>query len=1345
MNILADDDFVSPCGHMNLKIRTLKRLILANKSAFMDKNATCAASRCNKSWKSLWMCCTCGRFFCGYTDNEHAKDHYNQDHHAIFFHLTCHDLWCYNCNSYKTSNPWLATIKPLTTITKDKLIKLEQATAGSVQVDGSRVADVNLHQEGQAVSRQLGRPAQNKPKITTLENMLLHLNGTASFSHYNMAISQPKSERIGSTGASVQALVHAKCFAKVPIHSHANTCYLNGILQVLAHLPPFAQYFIALQPILQSLDAGIYTHLLQQFTLTMVALQLVTDASIPPFVNPIPKLSGKRLNIEALSIALFSFLPSHALGDLHDAHEIQMALFGLLNDALRFSLPPQAYLNENLFAFFADNLSGNRHTIFSIFSRNNSEEALLHLFKRDILAVSPFTENVLRENHHLLEVYLNACGSSSSVSSTNSMESSNPAQNGSTCGQSDHFSYLSNPPQLAFAHLIHTFPPTQDASQAPSINHQYSEIYRRSTFFDYVFKGVRCTTHEQISPSVSQESGSTATTGSIRPLYDAFGMPVASYSSEIRQIFNYSNTKPQTLVTQCFRGISQTLRKCSRCGSHRTRYEPFFDLLVPYNPEKTFLEELGALFSEEECSGLHCDTCGAETHGTTHLSLYMCPDVLITLQKQGHYGASFKQETQRSQSSTSSHFTAHGSQLTALSSFSLADYLSSTSPHKKYKVLMTIDVGTDFKIRAFLENFIQYQMYKKLSHEIVILIYEIVMKSASFLYNDSVTIVVAAMEYILRRFKASRILTSSAGICEAEVTEALELLAQIPTGFNLTAISPNVIEYFTALLSTHMLYIFNCTFYILLLLSQNKLAEVEKILEDFIVDAPGALEFLRRRPLERQSGRAHLLYMLFTIVLTDIQVIFSQFKMINNYKARWVRQIDPNDSAIQNDMKSELEYNIKRTALYKLFHKLPDKCTDKFSQLFADVDIWKAGSTTYELASLIVHCNGNHYVAYIKGNVQQEGADAKYDVQSGVSQDIQSAGPPPTGVSTLPSVSSNDPFSNKPSFGSHVGPSATPDNELRSMGIPDVSTSVKTSPPNTWYCFNDDKVTRVTNPPISNASILYFIKSRSPLVEALKGYIWTELCSYLKGSGSSAPEWMTRIMTERADCIGILEILLGSHALLSTALSTAYLDYDLSADFIYSFHNLHWPSLRGCSGHIPTGIDHSGPWSVSTVLSYTLQPAQLAKRYPIPGCFYYSISAIFDGSLTDYLERDNYDSYSLKVKPNKKMEEALAREKALYNDIMATVSAGSLSGGEYLLSSDWMGDWGEYLFSGKKKPLALDNTPLLAPESDALTPTLKPDLLKDLDYILLTSQHWHDLCRCYPSKVGHELPRNLLP
>lgn len=197
------------------------------------------------------------------------------------FHLTCHDLWCYNCNSYKTSNPWLATIKPLTTITKDKLIKLEQATAGSVQVDGSRVADVNLHQEGQAVSRQLGRPAQNKPKITTLENMLLHLNGTASFSHYNMAISQPKSERIGSTGASVQALVHAKCFAKVPIHSHANTCYLNGILQVLAHLPPFAQYFIALQPILQSLDAGIYTNLLQQFTLTMVALQLVTDASIP--------------------------------------------------------------------------------------------------------------------------------------------------------------------------------------------------------------------------------------------------------------------------------------------------------------------------------------------------------------------------------------------------------------------------------------------------------------------------------------------------------------------------------------------------------------------------------------------------------------------------------------------------------------------------------------------------------------------------------------------------------------------------------------------------------------------------------------------------------------------------------------------------------------------------------------------------------------------------------------------------------------------------------------------------------------------------------------------------------
>lgn len=86
------------------------------------------------------------------------------------------------------------------------------------------------------------------------------------------------------------------------------------------------------------------------------------------------------------------------------------------------------------------------------------------------------------------------------------------------------------------------------------------------------------------------------------------------------------------------------------------------------------------------------------------------------------------------------------------------------------------------------------------------------------------------------------------------------------------------------------------------------------------------------------------------------------------------------------------------------------------------------------------------------------------------------------------------------------------------------------------------------------------------MVEALKVHL-TELCSYLKGSGSSAPEWMTRIMTERADCIGILEILLGSHALLSTALSTAYLDYDLSADFIYSFHNLHWPSQRLLGTH----------------------------------------------------------------------------------------------------------------------------------------------------------------------------------
>ena len=1350
MNTLADDDFVSPCGHMDIKIKALKRLILANKNTFVDKNATCAAPRCNKSWKSLWMCCTCGRFFCGYADNEHAKDHYAHDHHAIFFHLTCHDLWCYTCNSYKTGNAWLATIKPLTTITKDKLIKLEQSAAGSAQVDGIRSADSNFRQDGQTASRQIGKPAPHKPKITTLENMILHLNGTASFSHYNMAISQPKDEKTGNTGMSVQKIVHSKCFAKVPIHSHANTCYLNSILQVLAHLPPFAQYFITLQPILQSLDAEVYTHLLQQFTLIMIALQLVTDASVPPFINPVPQLSGKKLNIEALSIALFSFLPTHALGDLHDAHEIQMALFGLLNDGLRFSLPPQTYVSENLFAFLADNLSGNRNTVFSIFSRNNSEEALLHLLKRELLAISPFTENVLRENHHLLEVYLSACSSSSSLSSSSATEALKLTQDvashlsNEAHRQDDHFSHLGHLSQLTFSHVVHTLPMTQDSSQESSINH-YNDICHKCAFFDCVFKGVRCVRNEQLSPSMSQESGVTNIASNIRPLYDGFGMPIASYSSEIRQIFSYSNAKPQTLITQCFRGISQTLRKCNKCGSHRTRYEPFFDLLVPCSPEKTFLEELTALFSEEDCSGLHCDTCGTETHGSAHLSLYMCPDILITLQKQGHYNASFKQEAQRSQSSSSAHSATQGSQLTALSNFSLADYLSSTSPHRKYKLLMAMDVGTDFKVRTFLKTFIQYQMYAKLSHELIILIYELIMKSPSFLYNDSVTIVVAAMEYILRRFKASRILTSSAGISEIELTQALDLLTQIPTGFNLTAVSPYIVEYFIALLATHILYVFNCIFYILLLLSQNKLVEVEKALEDFAVGAPGVLEFLRRRPLERQSGRVHLLYILFTIILTDIQMIFSQFKMINNYKARWVKSTDPNDSMIQKDMKSELEYNIKRTTSYKLFHKLPDKCIDKFSQLFADVDIWRAGSSTYELASFIVHCNGNHYVAYIKGNDQPEGTDPKYELQPDIKQDAQSLSQTLGYVSAPVSIASADLFQGKSHSNLHPGSSVPQSNESGVLThAADTTTSLKQSTTSTWYCFNDDKVTRAANPPISSASILYFIKSRSPIVEALKGYIWAELCSFLKGSGSNAPDWMTKIMAERAECIELLEILLGSHVLLNTALSAAHLDYDLSADFIYSFHSLHWPSLRGCSGHIPTSIDPSGPWTVSTILSYTLQPAQLARRYPIPGCFYYAISAIFDGSLTDYLERDKYDSYSLKIGPNKKMEDSLTRERALYNDIMATGSTGSLMDGDYLLSSDWIEDWGEYLFNGKKRPLALDNTSLLAPESDALVPILKEGLLVDLDYVLLTKQHWYELCRCYPSKMGHELSRTLL-
>lgn len=1349
MNTLADDDFVSPCGHMNIKIRALKRLILDNKNVFIDKNATCAAPRCNKSWKSLWMCCTCGRFFCGYVDNEHAKDHYNLEKHAIFFHLTCYDLWCYSCNSYKTGNAWLATIKPLTVITKDRLLKLEQSIAESVQADGSRLFDPSLRQDGQTISRQLGRVSQNKPRVTTLENMILHLNGTASFSQYNMAISQPDSDNTTSKGVSVQDIVRSKCFAKVPIHSHANTCYLNSILQVLAHLPPFAQYFITLQPILQSLDAGIYTHLLQQFTLTMVSLQLVTDASAPPFINPILKLSGKKLNIEALSVALFSFLHTHTLGDLHDAHEIQMALLGLLNDGLRFVLQPQTYLSENIFAFFVKNLSGNKNTIFSIFSRSNSEEALLHLLKRDVLAVNPFTENILRENQSLLEIYLSACGSTSSPSPIDSTESLKQTQEIRSSEQSEaryqsnHLSHLYKPPQLTFTHLIYTFPPTQDTSQKNSINHHYNEIYRRNTFFDCVFKGIRYKKHEQVFSSMNQES-STTTNSTTRPGYDASGMPIASYSSEICQILSYNSTKPQTFITQCFRGISQILRKCNMCGSNRIRYEPFFDLLVPYNPEKTFLEELTALFSEEDCLGLYCDTCGTETHGSTQLSLYMCPNILIALQKQGPYSTPSKQEPQRSQSSNSSQAAAQGSQLSILSSFSLADYLSSSSPHKKYRSLMTIDVGADFKIQSFLESFIQYQMYKKLSQEIVIIIYELVMKSASFLYNDSVTIIVAAMEYILRHFKASRILASSAGICKTEINEVMDLLAQIPTGFNLTTVSPNMIEYFTALLSTHMLYTFNSIFYVLLLLSHNKLVDLEKILEEFMVDTPTVLEFLKRRPLEHQSGRTHLLYIFFTIVLTDIYAIFSQFKISNNYKSRWVNQGDLNDNVIQNKMKSELEYNVKRSVLLGLFHKLSEKCVDKFSQLFSDIDIWKAGSDTYELSSLIVHCNGNHYVAYIKGNLHQEVTESKCEAHITANQNTQGTSPSSSGIFTPQTIVSNDPLSNKPCLSSHLGSSATQSNEPGiSKSIPDANSSLKTTSTSTWYCFNDDKVTRATNPPISNASILYFIKSKSPMVEALKGYMWSELCSYLKGTGSSAPEWMIKIMTERAECIELLEILLGSHVLLSTALSTAHLDYDLSADFIYNFHNLHWPSLRGCSGHTIANSNSSGPWNASTVLSYTIQPAQLAKRYPIPGCFYYAMSAIFDGSLTDYLERDQYDGYSLKIGPNKKMEEAITKEKALYNDIMATVSMGSLSEGEYLLSSDWMEDWGEYLFNGKKRPLALDNTSLLAPESDALTPILKKDLLIDLDYILLTKKHWCELCRCYPSKVGHELLRNL--
>ncbi|TNJ27852.1 Ubiquitin carboxyl-terminal hydrolase [Giardia muris] len=1183
--MLSRDQLIVTCGHCESTFGHLLDVLTELQARRPLTQARCDAANCDIAQRrKLWVCCTCGKIYCGEEEHAHTGQHFEAESHCLFFCLQKHRLWCYRCYIYKDTAESQALIRGLIKEAQDAAKKLRTVSSAATSVSGSTTVNTPTSKafKSEPVGLSLGAPV-NLNRQPALKQTIRSRSLGVVLSSAELPATTTEITILGDEGQRTigAGRIRQAAFSVIPLVNHANICYMNALLQVLAHLPVFAGYFAAMYALLVNFDTGCYAFLLQTFTAIMAALQGNTEY-LAPLTGPLPSDTPVRLSSEAFTIAFLSQMSGCIVGDQQDAHEMQIGLLNLLGDALRQLRRPRAC--PNMFSYIASCQTTNRRVAYAPFGGIGLVTSLEPFIARsnergEICTSELISMHMQSETRWFLEGSQTSLAASLSVS-TNSTR-------GNAVGQSAIAEAVVDTLQTTSPHFSDSF--EQAIAMAPSIVYQ-------------------------------KDRNRVAN--------------LAELCSQLRAHCNIPLGASSNLVPRLFRGTLVHLFVCPECKTTYQLSESFFDLPLVYQPRTTLQAMLQDSFGKD-FRQVTCNACHRSVKYEVRTYLYHCPPILVTLFKRYN-----RDDVDKDRSGQLSPEGFHA--------LDLAPFLMDSSPHTTYESVVEQDVSGDFSPVQFVTKHIVYQLVRKLAHELTIMIY-------THALPHDIPELVAALEYLqysLEHYQIAALNPSSSQLLHDHYLRfSTEPRSPVPPLSALNVLSFTIIN-----LSAYM---FNALFSTLYLVMTDRQDDLLRVLTSH------GSSLALPKALDSKTDPIHTILWLLII---DVKTIVPRMFL---------------ERVPQNQGFAAAEHAIQQSSSYLLAGSLNHEALDnlKHYKLLSNVDALQAGPPTYLLSSFVVHTNGNHYIAYVRGpSKKQESATSETDPTS--QEDI-------------------------------------------------------------WYCLNDDKVTTVNNPPVQDAYLAYYTQLSNPVANYLMMFMVAQLNRAARGQRVD-PELETKLTSFfliRDRMLRLLRGFLRDPLQLEYGTIAPRQTWLVPGDFIYFLHARVWPlsvdppfgqdRLWKCMPLQPAQVARA--YTVPGNFYYCLSAVfggDLCDFILLEAGTALATRTLLGAGVILGLTRANRGI------------DTREEERSLYADLLGYTGSDDA---DHVVCTQWLAQWAKYLFENESRPIEFTTRGLHAGPEEVLVVIPRPGLKRHVDYELAPAHVWARLSALYPMRTACEILYRDLP
>lgn len=1185
--MLSRDQPIVTCGHCDRTFGHLLDVLTELQTRRSLTQARCDAANCDIAQRrKLWLCCSCGKIYCGEEERAHTGQHNEAEAHCLFFCLQKYRLWCYRCYAYKDTAESQGLIRNLIKEAQDAAKKLRTVSSGTTSMSGSTTVNTPTSKafKSEPVGLSIGIPVSHnrqpalKQMVRSRSLGVVLAGAELPATTTELTILSDEGQKTIGAGRIRQA-----AFSIIPLVNHANICYMNALLQVLAHLPAFAGYFAAMYAILVNYDAGCYTFLLQTFTAIMAALQGNTEY-LAPLTGPLPSDTPVRLSSEAFTIAFLSQMSGCIVGDQQDAHEMQIGLLNLLGDALRQLRRPRTC--PNMFAYISSCQTTNRRVAFAPFGGVGLVTSLEPFVARSNERGEICTSELI-SMHMQSETRLFLEGSQTSLAA--SLSVSTNSTRGNAVGQS------------AIAETV------VDALQTTSP--QFSESFERAV---------------STMPNVIYQKDRNRVAN------------LAEFCSQLRTHCNIPLGGSTNLVQRLFRGTLVHLFVCPECRTTYQLSESFFDLPLAYQPRATLQAMLQDAFGKE-VRQVTCNACHRSVTCEVRTCLCHCPPILVTLLKRYTHD-----DIDKDRSGHPSPDSFH--------SLDLTPYLLDSSPHSIYEGVVEQDVSGDFSPAQFATKHVVYQLVQKLAHELTIMIYTYALP------HDTPELIVALeyLQYSLEHYQVTTLNPNSTQLLhDLFLRFSSRPRAPVPPLSALNVLSFTIIN-----LST---YTFNALFSALYLAMTDRQDEILRVLATHgaSLTLPKAL-----------SPKMDPLHIILWLLIVDIKALVPRMFL---------------ERVPQNQGFAVAEHAIQQSTSYLLAGCLNHEALDglKHHKLLSNVDALQAGPPTYLLSSFVVHTNGNHYVAYVRGpSKKQEGTAS----------------------------------------------------EPNALGTEDV-----------WYCLNDDKITTVNTPPAQDAYLAYYTQLPNPVTNYLMAFMVAQLNRAARGQNAGSESELTAKLASffllRDRMLGLLRGFLRDPLRLEYGTITPRQTWLIPGDFVYFLHARLWPLTIDS----PFGQDRLWkcvPLQPAQVARAYTVPGDF--YYCLSAVFGGDLCDFILPEASTALATRTLLSAGVILGLSQANRDIDTREeeRGLYADLLGYTGCDDM---DHVICTQWLARWAKYLFEDKPRPIELTTRGLHAGPDEVLVIIPRPGMRRHVDYELAPTRVWARLSALYPTRTACEVLYRDLP